>query len=59
MLSTFQMPIVMYTCNKRNFNFLASVCSYAEWFESHFVKKPEDMFSRVDGQIERERDCGY
>ena len=31
----------------RHFNFLASLCSWAAWFESHFVQNPEDRFSRV------------
>ena len=30
----------------RNFNFLASLCSYGDGFESHFVGNPEDRFSR-------------
>ena len=30
---------------KRNFNVLASLCSWAGWFESHYVGNPEDRFS--------------
>ena len=29
---------------KRNFNFLAGLCSLAGWFEYHFVGNPEDRF---------------
>ena len=29
---------------KRNFNFLAGLCSLAGWFEYHFVGNPEDTF---------------
>ena len=31
--------------------FLASLCSWAYWFESHFAGNPEDKFSRDDPQI--------
>ena len=34
------------TCYRRIFNFLASLCSRAGWFESGFVRNPEDRFSR-------------
>ena len=34
------------TCYKRNFNFVASLCSLGDWFESHFVGNPEDRFCR-------------
>ena len=45
-------PKVSYlTCYKQNFNFLASLCSWAYWFESHFVWNPEDRFSRDGAQI--------
>ena len=36
---------------KRNFNFLASLCGWTGWFESHYVGNPEDKFSRVAAQI--------
>ena len=42
-------PIVKYhiqTWYTRNFNFLASLCSWAGWFESRFLGNPEDRFSR-------------
>ena len=46
----------MYTSYKRNFNFLASDCSCAGLFESHFVKKNQiQVFSRR-GQLKRERE---
>ena len=38
-------------CYKWNFNFLASHCSWAGWFESHFVGNPEDRFSHVAAQL--------
>ena len=28
-----------------NFNFLASLCSWGDWFETRFVRNPEDRFS--------------
>ena len=34
------------TCYKRNFNFLASLCSWGDWFEYRFVGNPGDRFSR-------------
>ena len=34
------------TCFKRNFNFLACLCSLGGLLESHFVRNPEDRFSR-------------
>ena len=36
---------------KRNFNFLASLCSWAGWFESRFVGNPEDRFCRDEAHI--------
>ena len=33
------------TCHERDFIFLASLCSWAGWFESHFFENPEDRFS--------------
>ena len=35
------------TCYKSNFNFLASLCSWVHWFESCFVRIPEDRFCHV------------
>ena len=32
------------TCYNQIFNFLASLCSWGDWFESHFVGNPEDRF---------------
>ena len=32
-----------------SFDFLASLCSCGDWFESHFVGYPEDRFSHDDG----------
>ena len=29
---------------ERNFNFLASLCSWGDWFKSDFVGNPEDKF---------------
>ena len=39
------------TCYKRNFNFLASLCSQAGWFESHFVGNPEDRCTHDEYDI--------
>ena len=38
-------------CHKRNFNCLASPCSLAGWFESHFDGNPEDKFCCYLAQI--------
>ena len=35
----------------RIFNFLASLCSWAGWFESGFVGNSEDRFSRDEAQL--------
>ena len=39
------------TCYKRIFNFLASLCSWAGWFESGFFGNPEDKFSHDEAQL--------
>ena len=39
------------------FKFLASLCSCADWFESHFVENAEDMFFRGEAHILVTRDC--
>ena len=36
----------MYTCYKSNFNLLAILCSWGDWFETCLVGNPEDRFSR-------------
>ena len=36
------------TCYERNFDFLASLCSWAGWFEFHFIGNPEDRFCHVE-----------
>ena len=36
------------TYYERNFNFLASLCSWAGWFESRFDGNPEDRFCCVE-----------
>ena len=41
----------IFPCYKQNFIFLASLSSWGDWFESHFVRKPEDMFSRIAAHI--------
>ena len=41
----------MLTCYRWNFNFLASLCSWGDWFETRFVGHPEDRFSRDEAQI--------
>ena len=33
------------------FNFLASLCSLGDWFETHFVGHTEDRFSRDEARI--------
>ena len=43
--------IIIYTCYERSFDFLASRCSLAGWFESHFFGNPEDRFCRFEAHI--------
>ena len=45
------------TCYERNFNFLASLCSWAGWFESHFVRNPKDRFSRLEAHMMKLYSC--
>ena len=35
----------------QKFCILASLCSRADWFESHFVRNPKDRFSRNEAHI--------
>ena len=35
----------------KNFNFLASLCSWADWFESHFVRNPKGRFCHDEAHI--------
>ena len=35
----------------QNLKPLASLCSWADWFESTLVANPEDRFSRDDAQL--------
>ena len=37
---------IMLPCYRWNFNFLASLCSWGDWFETRFVGNPEDRFCR-------------
>ena len=39
---------------KRNFIFLSSLCSWAGWFDSHFVRNPEDRFCPDEAHIRNE-----
>ena len=41
----------MYTCCRWNFNFLASLCSWGDWFETRFGGHPENRFSRDEAHI--------
>ena len=41
----------IYPCYRRNFNFLASLCSWYDWFESRFVGNPEDRFCHVEAHF--------
>ena len=36
---------------KTKFNFLDSLCSWGDWFESRFVGNPEDRFSHDEAHI--------
>ena len=38
-------------CYKRKFNFLASLCSLGNWFESRFVGNTENRFSSDEAYI--------
>ena len=35
----------------KSFSLIAGLCSWADWFESHFVGNPEDRVSRVAAHI--------
>ena len=41
----------IWDCYKRDFIFLAILCCWAGWFESHFVGHPEDRFCRDEAPI--------
>ena len=41
----------------QNFNFLASLCSWGDWFESCFVRNPEDRFGRIETHIKWKSNC--
>ena len=47
----FSESIISKLCYKWNFNFLASLCSWGDWFESPFVRNPEDMFCLLKVQL--------
>ena len=32
-------------------NFLGSLCSWGDWFESRFVVNPEDRYCRVEAHL--------
>ena len=53
----------MQTCYRWNFNFLASLCNWGDWFETHFVGHPEDRFFRDEAHminiIFKYMHCGY
>ena len=51
LLFAFLESTIIKACNKRNFNFLASPCSWAGWFESHLVGNPEDRFCQDKAQL--------
>ena len=42
------------TSYQRNFNILASLCSWGDWFESRFHGNPENRFSRDEAHIREE-----
>ena len=41
----------MQTCFRWNFNLVASLCSWGDWFETRFLGNPEDRFSRDEAQL--------
>ena len=43
--------IICKTGYRWNFNFLASPCSLGDWFETRFVRNPEDRFCRDEAQM--------
>ena len=49
----------MQTSYRWNFNFLASHCSWGDWFETHFVGYPEDRFCRNEAHLSRYYFYGY
>ena len=49
----------MSTCNRWNLNFLASLCSWGDWFETRFVGHPEDRFSRDEAHMETQKQTDF
>ena len=47
----FLKSIIRNLFNRLNFNFLASLCSCGDWYESPFFGNPEDRFSREEAQM--------
>ena len=43
--------------NEPGLNFLASLCSWADWFEYHFVGNPEGWFCRVAAHVDAAYMC--
>ena len=41
----------IYTCYKRNFHFLANLCSVGDLFEYHFIGNLEDRFCRIGAHM--------
>ena len=39
------------TCYRWNFNLLANLCSWGDWFETHFVGNPKDRFYPDEAHI--------
>ena len=49
----FLKSIISKLASREIFNFLASLCSLGDWFESYFVGNLEDRFSRDEAQIRK------
>ena len=50
--------IIIQTCYMRNFNFLASLCTWGDWFESRFVGAPKTGFIAMRPVWARSSDFG-
>ena len=49
----FQKQSLLSMLNEPGLNFLASLWSWADWFESHFVGNPEGWFCRVEAHANK------
>ena len=51
LISAFVISFLESNISKLPTDFLASLCSWGDWFESHFVRNPEDRFCHVEAHM--------